>query len=149
MIRLTFIHLDHKEILEIDGDYIEIGRSRKATVRVKDTAVSGEHCYLMRLGDKWMIVDLNSRNGTYLNGKRVSKERFKQGDTLGVGRARITFDQELDPGAPPPLGQPREAEVKRIVSPPAPAGAGMGDSPFPRSETGESAVTGPLPDADE
>ncbi len=148
MIRLTFNHLDHNEILEIDGDYIEIGRSRKATVRVKDTAVSGEHCYLMRLGDKWMIVDLNSRNGTYLNGKRVSKERFKQGDTLGVGRARITFDQEIEAGAPP-VGQPKEGEVKRILSPLPPPRAGSGDSPFPRSDTGESAVTGPLPDADE
>lgn len=119
MIRLTFVQEGQREILEIDGDYIEIGRSRKATIRVKDTAVSGEHCYLMRLGDKWMVVDLNSRNGTYLNGKRVTKERFKAGDTLAVGRARILFDLEAKPGQPL-VEQPKEGEVKRIISGPIP-----------------------------
>lgn len=147
MIRLTFTHLEHREILEIDGDYVEIGRSRKATVRVKDTAVSGEHCYLMRLGDKWMVVDLNSRNGTYLNGKRISKERYQPGDTIMVGRAKIVFEQEVDAGAPPPLAAPKEGEVRRVSSPSAPAGRGSVDTPA-RTDTGESAVTGPLPDPD-
>lgn len=141
MIRLTFVQEGQREILEIDGDYIEIGRSRKATIRVKDTAVSGEHCYLMRLGDKWMIVDLNSRNGTYLNGKRVTKERFKAGDTIAVGRARILFDQEVQPGQTP-IEQPKEGEVKRIVSGPIPdlEKKQLGAS----GDTGESEPTGAL-----
>ncbi len=174
MIRLSYSHLEQREILEIDGDYIEIGRSRKATVRVKDTAVSGEHCYIMRLGDKWMVVDLNSRNGTYLNGKRITKERFKPGDTLAVGRAKIVFDQEIDAGAPL-IEAPREGEVRRISSTAlsaedrarlqqdaAPAARPVSVPPLPESppplgpersrptpppeerSTGESEITGPL-----
>lgn len=119
MIRLAFVQDDFKEILEIDGDYIEIGRSRRAIIRVKDSAVSGEHCYLMRLGDRWMVVDLNSRNGTFLNGKRVTKERFNPGDTLGVGRARILFERELTPGSAPP-SDPTGRDVRRLVSGPPP-----------------------------
>lgn len=115
MIRLSYAHLEQREILEIDGDYIEIGRSRKATVRVKDTSVSGEHCYLMRLGEKWMVVDLNSRNGTYLNGKRITKERFQPGDVLNVGRAKIRFDQEVGGGGEV-VDKPKEGEVRRIAS---------------------------------
>lgn len=56
---------------------------------VQDAKASRKHCQLTRQGDGFLLTDLDSKNGTYVNGQRItepvllrSKETFKIGDTI-------------------------------------------------------------------
>jgi pSer/pThr/pTyr-binding forkhead associated (FHA) protein len=75
------------------GDSLLIGRSPQADLRIPDQAVSRRHCLLLGLGDVpagdrcWVLVDLGSRNGTYLNGQRINRPHsLRVGDRVQFGR---------------------------------------------------------------
>ena len=58
--------------LELDGDQLTIGRSSDSGLVIRDDYTSTHHARLMLWDGKWMVQDLDSTNGTFLNGKRVS-----------------------------------------------------------------------------
>ena len=77
-----------KEGLEIPlkKDKFLIGRAKECSVRASSEAISRRHCAIIRVKDKWAIRDLGSRNGTYVNDKRITGPvRLKPGDELRVG----------------------------------------------------------------
>lgn len=57
--------------LPLDDDVITIGRSTDSTLAIVDEYTSTYHAKLARNGDRWMLTDLDSTNGTKLNGSRV------------------------------------------------------------------------------
>ncbi len=57
--------------LPLDDDVITIGRSTDSTLAIVDEYTSTYHAKLARSGDRWMLTDLDSTNGTKLNGSRV------------------------------------------------------------------------------
>ncbi len=58
--------------LELDGDQLTIGRSSDSGLVIRDDYTSTHHARLMLWDGKWMVQDLDSTNGTFLSGKRVS-----------------------------------------------------------------------------
>ncbi|WAB84513.1 FHA domain-containing protein [Microcella daejeonensis] len=58
--------------LELGDEQLTIGRSADSGLVIRDDYTSTHHARLMLWGDKWMIQDLDSTNGTFLDGKRVS-----------------------------------------------------------------------------
>ncbi len=58
--------------LELGEEQLTIGRSADSGLVIRDDYTSTHHARLMLWGDKWMIQDLDSTNGTFLDGKRVS-----------------------------------------------------------------------------
>ncbi len=69
-----------------------IGRDpRSAGLVIRRDGVSRQHCWLGCLADgEWLVRDLDSRNGVYVNGQRVAGEqRLAAGDVIGLGRARL------------------------------------------------------------
>lgn len=69
--------------IEEKNDYI-IGRSNKCEICYQNFAVSREHARLHWNGKRWTIVDLNSTNGTYLNGKKIDKAVLDVGDIIFI-----------------------------------------------------------------
>ena len=68
-----------------------IGR-RSRTVRLTDTTISRKHSRLMRHNERWIIEDLGSANGTYLNGVRLTRpEEVKRGDQIRCGASLLLF----------------------------------------------------------
>lgn len=99
-----------------------IGRDAKADVMLEDAAVSYIHAQLVRQGDDSYVRDLGSRNGTFVNGERISTphrlangDRIKLGDTVLVYRSGPTPKQRR--GATP---QPVISEPLRPIKEPTP-----------------------------
>jgi len=67
-----------------------VGRAPRADFIVDAALVSRLHCRITASADKLEIVDLKSTNGTFVNGKRVTKGHLGEGDTLRVGRVELT-----------------------------------------------------------
>lgn len=73
-----------------DGKAV-LGRSRECDVVVVDANVSRRHCEVVRDGDSWFVVDLDSTNGTELNGKAVKRAQLADGDRLTLGSSDVVF----------------------------------------------------------
>jgi ABC-type multidrug transport system ATPase subunit len=70
---------------------ISLGRDERCDVALGDPLVSRRHA-LVEISDRAMIVDLDSHNGTYVNGKRVHEPKaLEPGDVVGVGGTELTF----------------------------------------------------------
>jgi pSer/pThr/pTyr-binding forkhead associated (FHA) protein len=71
---------------------IRIGRGPGATLRIADVSVSRRHAELRHVGDGWMVRDLNSMNGTHLNGSRITAPTaVRAGDILQFGSVLYTL----------------------------------------------------------
>lgn len=56
-----------------------------------DDEASAEHCQIQRFGDTYHLIDLNSTNGTFLNGRKVAKGKLAEGDVLAIGKLSLRF----------------------------------------------------------
>jgi hypothetical protein len=81
--------------LSLDQGVIVIGRSSGCDVVVDDPNVSRRHAEIRRLGEGYSLVDLGSTNGTEVNGQRVGETSLMNGDVIGVGTTRLTFERRL------------------------------------------------------
>ena len=74
------------------GDHSSIGRGVTCTVQLEDAMASRKHALLQRLADgTWELVDLGSRNGTLLNGRRASTQPIRFGDHIQIGETVFLF----------------------------------------------------------
>jgi hypothetical protein len=76
---------------EIDSSRTILGRSRGCEIRVSDLNVSRRHAEVRHDDGTYWIVDLGSTNGTEVNGKRVERERLRDGDRITLGSTEIVF----------------------------------------------------------
>jgi predicted component of type VI protein secretion system len=134
---------DGKQIPVVDG--MIIGRDRGAGVVLADTKASRRHARLISQGGVVELEDMDSSNGTLLNGKPVEKRMLRDGDEIQIGTTKIRFGErvesravdtggfsggddlfggEPDPPADEPADKPAEAFVgKPIEKAPEPAAA--------------------------
>ena len=77
---------------------VVLGRSREADIRISDVNSSRQHAELRQQGTAYWIVDLGSLNGTLVNGKRVDRQRLRDGDRITLGSTEIVFGRSL-PGS--------------------------------------------------
>ncbi|MHC4549024.1 MAG: FHA domain-containing protein [Planctomycetota bacterium] len=79
---------------QIEGDAATIGRAPANAVEIHDAKASKEHCRIERVGSRWKLVDLESKNGTRVNGSFCNKAWLNHGDTIEIGAAKIRFGVE-------------------------------------------------------
>ena len=79
-----------KEV-QITKDKTTLGRRPYNDIVIDNLAVSGEHAVLQMMGGDVYIEDLNSTNGTYINGKAVKKQQLTNNDTVEIGKYKIKF----------------------------------------------------------
>ena len=75
------------------GSIKTIGRSPGAEFIVEAALVSRLHCQLSATADSLKVKDLDSTNGTFVNGTRVKAAELRDGDTLSVGRLVLTVSK--------------------------------------------------------
>ena len=132
-----------KMIVSIDGvvikevqltkDRTTLGRRPYNDIVIDNLAVSGEHAVLQMMASEVYLEDLNSTNGTYVNGKAVKKQLLQNNDTVEIGKYKIKYINEVaNPGyektmilkagaIPPPLpvraeGAPATAELASLAA---------------------------------
>ena len=76
---------------DIEEAPILVGRSRQAKVSIEDEGVSRRHFLILREGEDYVIKDLNSRNGTWVAGRRVSAEPLHDDDCILAGHTLFRF----------------------------------------------------------
>jgi hypothetical protein len=79
------------------GSTISLGRARANDVVLEDVAVSSQHCRIRPDGDRFMLQDLESTNGTRVNDRRVKKHLLVEGDVIQIGETRLEFRMETSP----------------------------------------------------
>ena len=93
-----------KMIVSIDGvvikevqltkDRTTLGRRPYNDIVIDNLAVSGEHSVLQMMGSEVYLEDLNSTNGTYINGKAVKKQLLQNSDIVEIGKYKIKYLNE-------------------------------------------------------
>lgn len=88
------------KMYKIDREEVTVGRSSKADMHVNDLGISRAHARVMIRGDEVFIEDLQSANGTYLNGDRLLRpQKLGDGDKITLGSTTIlkfTYHDKLD-----------------------------------------------------
>ena len=79
-----------KEV-QITKDKTTLGRRPHNDIVIDNLAVSGEHAVLQMVGADVFIEDLNSTNGTYINGKAIKKQLLSHNDTVEIGKYKIKY----------------------------------------------------------
>ena len=79
-----------KEV-QLTKDKTTVGRRPYNDVVIDNLAVSGEHAVLHMTGSEVFLEDLNSTNGTYVNGKAIKKHQLQSGDAIEIGKYKIKF----------------------------------------------------------
>ena len=73
----------------LEGDQVSVGRVPGNDIQLDDVTVSRQHAVLVRQGSAWLVRDLGSLNGTYVNSTRVDEAVVQHGDEVQVGRFRL------------------------------------------------------------
>src|SRR5215212_2814532 len=77
----------------LEGSAFSIGRASDCAIPIKDRYLSRKHAEIVAVGAAWVLKDLGSANGTYLNGSRVERdEMLKGGDRIRLGDTEIVFE---------------------------------------------------------
>ena len=69
-----------------------LGRLNSNDIPIQDANASREHAKIYKQGNRFAIVDLNSTNGTMVNGQRVTKRVLKEGDVIGIGVVHMRYE---------------------------------------------------------
>jgi hypothetical protein len=141
MARLV-LSIDGQELAEynMSKERYTIGRLPDNDIRIDNPAVSGHHALIINILNDSFLEDLNSTNGTYVNGKIVKKHAMQHGDVITVGHHSLRFvdseaDEPADEFAKTMVISPRDAAGLNVPGrtrdalPPQPAAAAPSAQP--------------------
>ncbi|MGD8996427.1 MAG: FHA domain-containing protein, partial [Syntrophobacterales bacterium] len=90
LLTLQFKDLALKEF-ELTGQSMTMGREPDNDIIVENLLVSGYHARIDPAGREYVLTDLQSKNGTFVNGERVTSTKLKDGDQILIGKHTIVF----------------------------------------------------------
>jgi predicted component of type VI protein secretion system len=71
------------------GDHMSVGRVPENDIQLDDFTVSRQHAVFVKQGAAWLVRDLGSLNGTYVNNERVDESVVAHGDAVQIGRFHL------------------------------------------------------------
>ena len=85
------------EVISLARDRITLGRRPNNDIPVKDEKASGQHAELVQEGGAWVLRDLESTNGTFMDGRKVTEVGLSSGDVFQIGLTKFCFRLASDP----------------------------------------------------
>jgi len=105
---------------DMDKERYTIGRLPDNDIRIDNAAVSGHHSLIINILNDSFLEDLNSTNGTYVNGKLIKKHALQHGDVITVGHHQLRFvedEEQQDELEKSMVSQPSARAVDKLRSP--------------------------------
>ncbi|MBF0339111.1 MAG: FHA domain-containing protein [Nitrospirae bacterium] len=84
----------------LEKDVLTIGRKPTNDIHVDNLAVSGTHARIFKKDDKFYIEDLNSLNGTFVNGKKISVHHLTNSDVVIIGKHSLNYISDKETPKP-------------------------------------------------
>jgi pSer/pThr/pTyr-binding forkhead associated (FHA) protein len=102
---------------ELKVDKTTIGRVDDNTFQIAEPSVSSHHCEITLRGNDVVVHDLNSTNGTFINGEKISESVIKPGQVLRLGQIEMRLETEASGAAPalPPASTAPPSPAKKPV----------------------------------
>jgi hypothetical protein len=101
----AFLILDGTQIVPLDRSVINIGRRLDNHIVIDDPRVSRTHAQLRIVKERYVLFDLNSSGGTFVNGARADQSILNPGDVISLAGVTFIFGQDLPTGRIPKEGQ--------------------------------------------
>ena len=98
---------------ELKVDTTTVGRVEDNSFQISDPSVSSHHCEVLLKGDDVVIRDLNSTNGSFINGEKITESVLKAGQTLKLGNVEL----RIDDGSPMPASSGATAKSAPAQAP--------------------------------
>lgn len=96
-VSIFFNGAQQKEVL-LDKEHMVIGRDPSCQIHLDNLGISRTHCQLLKRGDAFVVQDLKSSNGTFVNGQKVGEHYLNDKDVISFGKFELKFSKE-DAGA--------------------------------------------------
>ncbi len=135
MPKLTIEEQGKKTLYEILEDEVGIGRAAPNQIQLGDRRASKLHGRIRKVYGRWKYIDLESKNGTRVNGRFRNQRWLEPGDTLQIGEVRIGFEAAIAPAVPTPAEAATPPGAAGLATPPpvaegaAPAAAAPAGAP--------------------
>lgn len=94
---------------ELKADKTTIGRVEDNTFQISEPSVSSHHCEILLKGSDVLVRDLNSTNGTFINGEKVSESPLKPGQVLRLGQIEMRLETDA------PAGQSKKVDQTMVM----------------------------------
>jgi hypothetical protein len=87
---MAHIQLYYRDLLkgevELQSDVTTIGRSTDSDVKIDNAGVSAHHAKIIKVGEEFVIEDAGSRNGTFINGQRITRQPLTENDEVVISK---------------------------------------------------------------
>ncbi|MFW6108560.1 MAG: FHA domain-containing protein, partial [bacterium] len=106
-----------QEVAIESGEVFSIGRSAESDLQLLELGVSRFHCVVEAQADHLVLTDLNSSNGTFVNGERMKRQALAEGDEIAVGTVKLVVARLAEPPRAPAeslLAGCGEADVRMV-----------------------------------
>jgi len=81
----------------LNKDQMILGREVRCDVMIANDSISRRHAEIVRMAEGWLVRDLGSRNGTFVNGQRIQEYVLQEGDLITIGDVNLTFEAPRTP----------------------------------------------------
>ena len=154
------LSLDNQVLAEYNmtKERYTVGRLPDNDVRIDNPAVSGHHSLIINILNDSFLEDLNSTNGTYVNGKLIKKHAMQHGDVITIGHHQLRFSEqqisepeqdEFEKTMVIPAGQQNSAQLAAAEAAADAAAAAAASEAMPEESNGLDASANVKLDADE
>jgi pSer/pThr/pTyr-binding forkhead associated (FHA) protein len=104
---------------ELNVDRTTIGRVEDNLFQIAEASISSHHCEVLLRGSDVVIKDLNSTNGTFINGEQITESVLKPGQTLRLGQVELKLETGTSASAPATAPAPspvkKQAEATMVI----------------------------------
>jgi len=99
---------------ELTVEKTTVGRLEDNMIQIPEPSVSSHHCEVLLRGDEVVVRDLNSTNGTYIDGEKITEKVLKPGQVLRLGQIEMRLETGA-PSAPGAAPAPPPAPAKKVA----------------------------------
>lgn len=128
------------KVYDLSEDRVTVGRAMDNMIRLEDGTVSHHHAMFVADGAEYKVRDLNSTNGSRVNGLRVVESRLTHGDQVRIGSVEMRYESDTKRASQPLPPMHTGVDIKDVGTQITPPPTFSSASPFGRKKKTDSKV---------